>query len=154
MRNLIVIFILVLFATAITSCIHPDGQEITSDAINNSNSASGKGDTTSFPKFSFVSTEHDFGKIVDGVKVSFKYKFTNVGGSPIIISSVKTSCGCTASNWTKEPVSPGESGVVELTFDSSNRLGPNQKTATVIANTQPNTLSLSFTAEVVNIDDF
>lgn len=154
MRALLILFFVVLLALANNSCVQPDGQEITTDAINNPNSASGKGDTSSLPVFKFVATEHDFGKIVDGVKVSFKYKFTNVGGSPIIISSVKTSCGCTASNWTKEPVQPGQSGVVELTFDSSNRLGPNQKTATVIANTQPNTLSLSFTAEVVNIDDF
>jgi hypothetical protein len=143
-------FLVSIFAI---SCNSGSKTDLSADSIENPNSASGVAKKGSLPAFEFVKTEHDFGKIIDGVRVSFKYKFNNVGGSPLVVSFVKTSCGCTVSNWTKEPVEPGKSGFIELSFDSSHRKGPNHKMATVMANTQPNTLTLSFTAEVVDAED-
>jgi len=136
------------------SCQH-DGQErLPADLVNNPVSADGSGDISSLPKFKFVTTEHDFGKLIDGVKVSFKFKFKNVGGSDLIISYVKPSCGCTATKYSKEPVPPGGSGVIELTFDSSHQPGMNFKHASVMANTQPNIVDLKIRAEVVEADKF
>lgn len=137
----------------LSSCNQSGKKELSTDLIDNPISADSQNVSDENPKFQFVKTEHDFGKIVDGVRVSFKYKFTNVGTKPLIISQVRTSCGCTASTWTQEPVEPGKSGIVELSFDSSKRKGPNHKMATVIANTQPNSVVLSFTADVVDAQD-
>jgi len=136
------------------SC-NPDGQKnLPADLVNNPVSADGSGDVSSLPKFKFVTTEHDFGRLIDGVKVSFKFKFKNVGGSDLIISYVKTSCGCTASHYSKEPVPPGGTGTIELTFDSSHQPGMNYKNATIMANTQPNIVELKIRAEVVQSEEF
>jgi len=137
-----------------TSCDEPNKNTLPADIVNNPISAEGKADMGSLPKFQFVTTEHDFGKLIEGVKVSFKFKFKNVGGSDLIINQVKTSCGCTASNYSKDPIPPGGSGVIELTFDSSHQPGKNFKYATIVANTQPNIVKLNIRAEVVQPDKF
>ncbi len=118
--------------------------------ISNPNTAGDNSSQTGLPVISFTNTEHDFGKIVDGVKVSYTFKFTNTGNADLILSQVKSSCGCTATKYTKDPIPPNGEGKVQLTFDSSNRRGFNTKIATVVANTQPNTHVLKITAMVVN----
>lgn len=152
MRNRFLIFI-ALGGFLLNSCQQNAKKELSTDLIENPMSADSKNIKDKTPVFQFVKTEHDFGRIVEGVRVSFKYKFTNVGSEPLIITQVNTSCGCTASTWTQEPVEPGKTGIVELSFDSSKRKGPNHKMATVVANTQPNTVILSFTADVVDAAD-
>ncbi|RLD65703.1 MAG: hypothetical protein DRI84_06315 [Bacteroidetes bacterium] len=146
------LLIAVLFMMA--SCNQGNQDQLSGDLVNNPISADGSGDINSLPKFQFVTTDHDFGKLIDGVKVSFKFKFKNIGGSDLIISQIKTSCGCTATSFSKDPVAPGGSGIVELTFDSSHQPGMNFKNATIIANTQPNIVELKIRAEVVQADKF
>jgi hypothetical protein len=65
------------------------------------------------------------------------------------ITDVKPSCGCTASDYTKEPVPPGGEGYVEVVFDSQGRTGTQQKTVTVFANTDPPSHILRFKGEVI-----
>lgn len=154
MRNLLKLFVFSILITSLAeSCTNPNEDINANELIQNPNSAEGNVDQSSLPVFDFKYTEHDFGKLIDGVKVSFTYKFKNTGGSPLIIHQVKTSCGCTASEYTKEPVAPGAEGKVQLTFDSSNRRGFNSKVATIVANTQPNTVVLKFKAMVVSPDE-
>ena len=145
---------IILTLTFLSACNQEDPNKLPADLINNPISADGDNDLSALPKFEFVSTEHDFGKLIEGVKVSFKYKFKNVGGADLVIMQVKPSCGCTATSFSKEPVPPGGTGVIELTFDSSHQPGKNFKTASVIANTQPNTIELKLRAEVVPADQF
>ena len=130
-----------------------DDKNLSPDLIENPNTANGSSDMSLPPKFKFKTTEHDFGKIVDGVKVSFTFKFKNVGGSDLIISQVKTSCGCTVSKYSDDPIPPGKEGRVQLTFDSSHRKGFNNKIATVVANTQPNTEILKIKAMVLGPEE-
>ena len=147
--------LLVLIIGFTISCDSPSPKNnLSADIVNNPISAEGEADMSSLPKFQFNTTEHDFGKLIDGVKVSFKFKFKNVGGSELIINQVKTSCGCTASHYSKDPIPPGGSGVIELTFDSSHQPGKKYKYATVVANTQPNIVKLNIRAEVVQPDKF
>lgn len=147
-------FVLAFLILGIVSCDEPDTEKkLSTDLINNPVSADGSGQKEELPKFKFVKLEHDFGKIIDGVKVAYKYKFTNVGGSDLIIDQVKTTCGCTISKYPTEPVKPGETKFIELTFDSSRRKGFNQKSATVVANTQPNVVKLILKATVVSADE-
>ena len=145
------IFLALAFLSA---CNQEDTNKLPADLINNPISADGENDLSTLPKFQFVSTDHDFGKLIEGVKVSFKFKFKNVGGSDLVINQVKTSCGCTASSYSKDPIPPGGSGVIELTFDSKHQPGKNFKYATIVANTQPNIIKLNIRAEVVQPDKF
>jgi len=97
----------------------------------------------------FAKTEYDFGRLVQGEKVSYIYKFTNTGKSDLILSKVSASCGCTASKYTKEPIKPGKEGKVEVTFDSNGQKGMVNKTVTVISNTQPQATTLRLKAQVI-----
>lgn len=78
-------------------------------------------------------TTHDFGKIKAGTPVSHEFSFTNNGEEALVITSVKASCGCTVTSYTKEPVPPGEKGYVKATFDASKK-GIFTKSVTVNAN--------------------
>ena len=98
----------------------------------------------------FEQMKHDFGMMVQGEKLSYTFKFTNTGGSDLIISNVSSTCGCTIPDWTKSPVKPGEQGKVEVIFNSAGKTGTNTKTVLVLANTQPNTTMIRIKAQVVS----
>ena len=98
----------------------------------------------------FNEYEHDFGKIVEGEKVGCVFTFTNVGSSPLVISSAVTSCGCTVPKYDNKPVPPGGSGTLEVVFDSSGRSGLQTKTVTVRSNATKPLVLLKITGEVIN----
>jgi len=84
------------------------------------------------PSMSFQKTEHDFGQIKeDGGVAVYTFDFVNKASTPIIISNVSASCGCTTPEWTKAPVAPGKKGTIKVTFDPKNRPGPFDKTITI-----------------------
>ena len=116
-----------------------ENETISTDVVNNPNTASWDGDFEQLPVFDFEKEEHDFGKIVQGVKVSYSFRFTNAGNSDLLITKTKASCGCTDLIYPKKPIPPGEKGTIKITFDSSGRKGFQNKIVTLIANTQPNT---------------
>ena len=89
------------------------------------------------PVIKFEKETHDFGKIKRGDKVTYDFKFTNTGKSPLIITDAVATCGCTKPEVPKAPVKPGESGNVHVTFDSAGKLGLQDKQITVTANTNP-----------------
>lgn len=96
----------------------------------------------------FETRTHDFGTIEQGEKVSFVYKFKNTGENDLILSKVQPSCGCTAPSWPKEPIKPQEEAQIEVIFNSKGRQGTQRKSVSVIANTEPQTTILSFTAQI------
>jgi hypothetical protein len=100
------------------------------------------------PNLNFERTDYDFGTIKEGQKVNYTYKFTNTGAAPLIVQSVQPSCGCTAPDWSKDPVPVGGTGFVKVEFDSSGKPGMQNKMVTVIANTWPKQMKLSFKAMV------
>jgi hypothetical protein len=81
----------------------------------------------------FASDVYDYGKIPKGFDGNCEFKFTNVGKEPLIISNAKGSCGCTVPSWPKEPIKPGDSGVIKVHYDT-NRPGAISKTVTVTSN--------------------
>lgn len=153
MKNYLSIVLFISLIAISFSCKNENDGSLSPSLITNSNTASGVQSNDKLPVLEFATTEHDFGKIVDGVKVSFTFKCKNTGNGDLIISAVKTSCGCTASKFTKEPIPPGGEGRVQLTFDGTHRRGFNNKVATVIANCQPNTQILKITAMVVGPEE-
>ncbi|MFO7616933.1 MAG: DUF1573 domain-containing protein [Bacteroidales bacterium] len=79
-------------------------------------------------------TTHDFGKEVEHLKpATASFTITNNGEAPVTITVVQPTCGCTAPNYTKEPIKPGETGTVSLTYDSKIS-GPFSKSAAVRLN--------------------
>lgn len=80
-------------------------------------------------------TTHDFGNIkeADG-KVAHTFSVSNSGDTPLVITRVIASCGCTTPEWTKEPIAPGKSGDIKITFDPAGRPGPFAKTISVYSN--------------------
>jgi len=81
----------------------------------------------------FKSETVDYGEIAkgsDGVRV---FEFTNTGDTPLIITDVKSSCGCTVPKKPDGPIAPGESSTIQVKYDT-NRVGPIRKTITVYSN--------------------
>ncbi|KIC64583.1 DUF1573 domain-containing protein [Chryseobacterium taiwanense] len=90
----------------------------------------------------------DFGQIKKGDKVQHVYEVTNTGTNPLVISEVKPGCGCTAPDFTKEPIMPGKKGKITLHFDSTNFDGAVNKYADVFANVEKAPIKLTFTANI------
>lgn len=96
----------------------------------------------------FEETVHDFGNIKEGEKVEHIFKFKNTSEIPLILTGVQPSCGCTASDYTKDPIAPGGEGTISLTFDSSGKPGVQNKSATVKANIEGGQTMISFKGNV------
>ena len=156
MKNSLIhlIAILIMFGL-VSSCSPRSGKEaeIPANTVDNPNTAAGKPDMEKLPKIEFEKDFHDFGKIIQGEKVTFAFKFKNTGKSLLLISNVSTSCGCTVTDYPKEPVKPGGSAKIDVSFDSEGKRGPQNKTVTVFANTQPNSAVLRIQALVMLPED-
>ncbi len=87
--------------------------------------------------FEFENTEYNFGSVPEGEVVTHTFKFKNVGEAPLIIQNASASCGCTVPDYSKVPVAVGETGEVQVKFNSANRVGTQDKTVTITANTKP-----------------
>lgn len=96
----------------------------------------------------FEKSEFDFGKIQQGKPVTNNFKFTNTGKEPLILGGVTASCGCTTPTWTKEPIAPGGTGVVNATFNAG-VMGPFNKTVTVQSNAENGAIYLTLKGEVI-----
>ncbi len=97
---------------------------------------------------SFQETKHDFGTITEGEVVTHAYKFTNSGTHPLIITDAVASCGCTVPSYPKEPVPPGGTGEIVVSFNSKGRPGHQQKNVMIYSNAQTEAMSIGFTVEV------
>jgi len=93
---------------------------------------------------------HNFGDLVRGQQVEHTYTFTNTGDQPLVISAVKPACGCTAPDFTNDPILPGKEGKVTLRFDSSSfGEGLQNKFAEVFTNTEVSPVVISFSANII-----
>ena len=98
----------------------------------------------------FERTEHDFGKIneADG-RVTTVFEFKNEGMEPLVLSNVRASCGCTTPNWTREPIEPGQTGKITVTYNPNGRPGRFQKTVTITSNATEATTHVYIKGEVI-----
>lgn len=97
----------------------------------------------------FDEEAYEFGTISQGEKVYHSFKFTNTGENDLVISSAKGSCGCTVPTYPKEPISPGETGVIEVVFDSNGKKGSQHKKVFITANTDPSSNVIAIKGEVL-----
>ncbi|WP_416440606.1 DUF1573 domain-containing protein [Leeuwenhoekiella sp. A16] len=84
----------------------------------------------------------DYGEVAHGGDGVRSFKFTNTGNEPLIISRVYSTCGCTVPKKPEGPIAPGESGVIEVKYDTNRAAGPIRKTITVYSNASPEPYSL------------
>lgn len=101
-----------------------------------------------FAAFQFEKSTHDFGEIKQGDIVKHTFKFTNIGEAPLLISDIRTTCGCTTPNYTREPIAPGESGEIDVQFNSNGKSGVQNKVITIFANTEKQRETVSITTSV------
>jgi hypothetical protein len=91
---------------------------------------------------------NDFGDIAFGVPKAAEFTVTNNGKEPLVIASVQTSCGCTSSNWTQEPILPGKSQTISATYNAASQ-GVFTKTITIKTNADPNPVVLQIKGNVL-----
>lgn len=97
----------------------------------------------------FSTTSHNFGSINENAgKVTFDFSFKNTGNVPLILTNVRAGCGCTTPVWSKEPVAPGASGIIKVSFDPRNRPGTFVKSITVNSNASNSVVSLTIRGNV------
>jgi len=96
----------------------------------------GYAQTGAAPKavITFDKPTHDFGDITQGDVVNHVFKFKNTGNAPLIISDVQVTCGCTVPTKPKDPILPGKTGEIGITFSSGGKMGKQNKTITVVSN--------------------
>jgi hypothetical protein len=92
---------------------------------------------------------HDFETVSEsGGILKCEFTLTNTGENPLVINKVTASCGCTASEWTKEPVNTGKQGFVKVSFDPKGRKGEFTKSLTVFTNGNPSSIRLKIKGNI------
>ncbi len=94
------------------------------------------------------SSFYDFGTVKQGAIVRHVFHFTNAGSAPLVISTVKTSCGCTVPEWPKDSVPAGGKGEIKVEFNTADKSGRQLKVLWVVANTSPADTPLQVSGEI------
>lgn len=102
------------------------------------------------PKAEFTKTVHDFGKIEESAgTVTTEFSFKNTGSAPLLLQRVQTSCGCTTPEYTNEPVLPGKTGKIKVTYSTIGRPGTFNKEVTIFTNVPDAIYKIYIKGEVI-----
>lgn len=148
MKNLgiIAVLALVLFSCRLTD---RSDREVGVDMLNNASSEY-SADLDELPVIAFAEQTHNFGTLSQGEELNHSFTFVNEGKSPLVLSFVEGSCGCTVmKDWPKKPIEPGDAGEINVQFNSKEKSGTQSIAITVVANTSPSTTVLMLEGEVV-----
>jgi len=147
MRRMITpLLLLLLMASCKEEPAGKDGKLTVKD-IKNPNSLIEAADDL-YPVMQFEEDHFDFGTLQAGEVVSHEFRFKNTGKAPLIITSASSSCGCTVPSYPRDPIAPGEEGVIKVEFDSGGRRNKVKKTVNISANTNPAIQKISIEAFV------
>lgn len=141
-------YILVASVMILASSCKEHSTEVTTNDVTNSKSADGKSNTA-LPDMKFEEETHDFGRITQGEKVAYAFRFKNTGGSNLIVSSAHGSCGCTIPEYPKKPILPGEEAVIDVVFASEGKSGMVEKSVTIVTNCEPSTKIIYIKANII-----
>jgi len=90
------------------------------------------------PIITFEESSKDFGDIKQGDKVEHTFKLENTGNAPLVISNVAATCGCTVPKWPKEPIAPGKTAEIKVSFNSAGKMGKQNSVVRIYSNaTEP-----------------
>jgi hypothetical protein len=109
--------------------------------------ASAVTDSASMPEISFDKLVHDYGTIELNGNGDCQFTFTNTGKEPLVLTNVRSSCGCTVPSWPREPILPGKTGVIDVKYNTS-RAGTINKSVVVTSNAKTSTVTLQIRGEV------
>jgi len=102
------------------------------------------------PEMIFEVTEFDFGTLKKGADCTVDFVFRNTGKADLVITNVKTSCGCTTPTYTQAPVAKKDQGTITVKYDS-NRLGSFNKTITVTSNAKNSPIILTIKGQIEDV---
>jgi hypothetical protein len=147
--------VIAIALTALIGCKEDTSKEdnkdlLTTDLVTNPRSAEGI-DTVAFnalPTMDFKDTVHNFGTMREGESSTYEFEFTNNGKSPLIISSASGSCGCTVPEYPREPIQPGEKGIMKVMFNSNDKMGHQEKSVSISTNSKRGNHMLYIKADV------
>lgn len=100
------------------------------------------------PEISFTKVVHDYGTIEQNADGTCEFDFTNTGNEPLVLSTVRSSCGCTVPQWPREPILPGKSEKIKVKYDTR-RMGAINKSITVLSNAKTSSVVLRISGKVV-----
>jgi hypothetical protein len=129
-----ILFLSAVFLTATYSC--SQSNEANTDSTN-----------ADQPAIAFDNTEHDFGSVEWSGNGVHEFVFTNTGKAPLLLSNVRSSCGCTVPEWPKEPVKPGDKASIKVSYNTK-LPGNFTKTITVYSNTADSPIVLRIKGNV------
>ncbi|QNM86640.1 DUF1573 domain-containing protein [Polaribacter pectinis] len=137
MKKITLLFAFLISAVVFTSC-KDNGNASTK--INKANLDNAKTRDLEIKKgtasISFDSNEYDFGTVNEGDIVETVFKVTNSGKTDLVITNAQPSCGCTVPVWPKAPIKPGETGDIQVKFNTSGKPNRQMKTITLSTNTE------------------
>ena len=113
-----------------------------------------KTDKPKVAKIALDEPKYSFGTIKEGTIIKKDFKFTNVGEADLLIEIATGSCGCTVPEWPAKPIKPGESGVIHVTFDSTDKEYDTRVEVNIVANTEPIVTEIIMTGKVIPKRDF
>ena len=141
------LFLIALCAAAFSACQSKSAESNTKGADSTSTETPVIAEADA-PKVQVEKAIYEFGTITQGEKVTYTFKFKNVGKTPLIITNATATCGCTVPEYPKEPVKPGQDGEIKVTFDSTGKLGLQDKVVTVTSNANPKFEELHLVGDV------
>ncbi|NOR88368.1 MAG: DUF1573 domain-containing protein [Bacteroidales bacterium] len=100
------------------------------------------------PLISFDKTEYDYGTMFQNADGSAYFAYTNKGKEPLILSRVKSSCGCTIPKWSRQPLMPGQTDTIKVKYDTK-RLGSFHKSITISSNAKKQSVVLKIKGKVI-----
>jgi len=95
-----------------------------------------------------IDSVYDFGKVTEGEKVEYNFRFVNTGKKLLVIEKASASCGCTIAEKPEAPIFPGDTGFIKVVFNSFGHSGHNEKRITVLSNAIPAFPILILTGQV------
>lgn len=142
-----ILFSIISLSLILSSC-QEQPKEINTNDVMNSKTADGNSNQD-LPEIKFEEETHDFGRITQGEKVAYGFKFKNTGKANLIISSASGSCGCTVPEYSKKPILPGQEGVIDVVFSSEGKSGMVEKSVTIVTNCEPSTRIIYVKANII-----
>ena len=134
MKNISLITILTFFAIGFYMC----GQE-------------GERSSAAKSSIEFDTLSHSYGEILFNSDGEYEFVFTNTGKAPLIVSHVKSTCGCTVPEWSKEPINAGQKGRIKVSYDT-HRVGAFAKSIYVYSNAENGVIKLMISGKVKPLD--
>lgn len=147
---------LVVF-TSLMACDPEPASAPTTDAMAGPNAAiirspidgsKARPDSTQVARMTFVENTFTFGTVRAGEVVEHDFHFSNTGTQPLLITSARSTCGCTVSEYPKEAIGPGGTGTIRVRFDTRNKVGHQRKPVNITANTYPSVQTIYLDGQV------